>query len=114
MFPNFQNEFQPTEDDKLFGFSSENTALQYNPQMEGTIGEPQMYNARGQETSFQWQNPFQTDQPNSHFQYNSSSGINTEKRERRVHEDSVHTSFDSRRTPTASGTLFGLDALSNH
>ncbi|GFS38812.1 uncharacterized protein TNIN_41781 [Trichonephila inaurata madagascariensis] len=113
MFPNFQNEFQPAEDDTLFGFSSENTALQYNPQMEGTIREPQMYNASGQETSFQRQNHFQADQPNSHYQYNSSSGKNTEKRERRVYENSVNTSFDSRRTPTTSETLFGLDSLSN-
>ncbi|GFQ71064.1 hypothetical protein TNCT_320961 [Trichonephila clavata] len=52
-FENIQTEFQPTENDSLFGYPSQDTELQYNPQMEENFMKPQIYDAREYETSLQ-------------------------------------------------------------
>ncbi|GFT36541.1 uncharacterized protein TNCV_1344921 [Trichonephila clavipes] len=65
------------------------------------------------ETSLRWKNNFQADQNNSLFEYNYSTGGNTELREIRLQDNSVDISFDSRRMPTAYDALLGMDSLNN-
>ncbi|GFY61518.1 zinc finger and SCAN domain-containing protein 23 [Trichonephila inaurata madagascariensis] len=109
-FENFQTEFQPTENVALFAPSS---ALQYKPQIEGNVMESQMYKVSGHETSSQWQNHIQADQPNSFFECNYSNGVNSELRQEREQETPFDISFDSRRIATASETILGQDSLNN-
>ncbi|GFY45691.1 zinc finger and SCAN domain-containing protein 23 [Trichonephila inaurata madagascariensis] len=109
-FENFQTEFQPTENVALLGPSS---ALQYKPQREGNVMESQMYKVSGHESSSQWTNHIQTDQPNSFFECNYSNGVNSELRQEKDQEIPFDTSFDSRRIATASETIIGQDSLNN-
>ncbi|GFU84190.1 zinc finger and SCAN domain-containing protein 23 [Trichonephila clavipes] len=107
---NSQIEFQPTENVALFGHS---TALQYKPQMEGNVTESQMYKVSRHETSSNWQNHIQADQPNSFFECNYSNGVNSELRQKREQDIPFDISFDSRRIATASETTLGQVFLNN-
>ncbi|GFY45715.1 zinc finger protein 84, partial [Trichonephila inaurata madagascariensis] len=112
-FQNFQTEFQPTGIQGLIGYPCENTALQYNQQIEGIFMEPQMYITSRKETSSYWQSHFQVDQPKSLFECKFSTGANTELRPETVEEDSFGIPYDNRRTPTARDALLGMDSLNN-
>ncbi|GFY45716.1 uncharacterized protein TNIN_447961 [Trichonephila inaurata madagascariensis] len=110
-FQNFSTEFQPTEIQGLIGYPCEDTATQYNQQIEGISMEPQIYN--GEETSLHWQNQFEVEKPKSLFECKFSTGANTELRTDRVGEVSFGIPYDNRRTPTARDALVGMDSLHN-
>ncbi|GFV19268.1 zinc finger protein 16 [Trichonephila clavipes] len=105
-----QIEFQPT---KNVAFIGPPTALQYKPQMEGNVMESQIYKVIGHETSSNWQNHIQEDQPNSFFECNYSNGVNSELRQEREQDIPFDISFDSRRIAIASKTTLGQVYLNN-